>query len=370
MIARRPLLQLDWGMILPPVALTTIGILLVFSASYHQGTATTLLTSPWFRHGMFALVGLCIMLGVARLDYRVFRTFTPHFYVLVLGLLALVDIVGQSVLGVKRWVDIGPLQLQPSELAKFATVLVLARLFADYKDQAAKPHMLVISLVLVLIPTALVFVQPDLGTAIVFGIIWVGMAVMAGVRTFYLAALGAVGIAATIPAYLFVLKEYQKERVHTFLDPSSDPLGAGYNILQSEISVGSGGLLGKGLMNGTQSQLHFLRVQQTDFIFSVLGEELGFVGALLVFMLFAVLLWRGLEAAQNAREDFGRLVATGVVVMILAQTFINIGVNIRIFPVTGIPLPFISAGGSSLLTMFFALGVLQSVYRHRSKPKW
>lgn len=370
MIARRPLLQLDWGMLLPPVALTTIGILLVFSASFHQGTSSTIAGSPWFRHGMFALVGLALMLAVARLDYRIFRTFTPHFYLATIALLAFVDVAGQDVLGVRRWIDLGVIQLQPSELAKFATVLALARLFSDYKDQAAKPHILVISLLLIAPCTFLVFVQPDLGTAIVFGVIWLGMAVMAGVRTFYLAALGAVGTAATIPAYLFMLKDYQRERVHTFLDPSSDPLGAGYNILQSEISVGSGGLLGKGLLNGTQSQLHFLRVQQTDFIFSVLGEELGFVGAALVFVLFAVLLWRGLEAAVNAREDFGRLVATGVVVMILAQAVINIGVNIRIFPVTGIPLPFISAGGSSLLTMFFALGVLQSIYRHRTKPQW
>lgn len=365
MTNRPPLLQLDWALLTAPLALTALGVLLVFSASFPQGFSNGVADSPPFRHGAYALAGIAVMLVMARIDYRVMRALTPYFYVGVLGLLAVVDVAGSSVGGVRRWIDLGPLQIQPSEIAKFATVLALARLFSDFREHTGKLKLFLLSILVVLPPTALVFVQPDLGTAVVFGAIWFGMAVMAGVRPFYLITVVLL-LAVSLPlSFYLMLKGYQRERFHTFLDPSADPLGAGYNILQSEISVGSGGLFGKGLLNGTQSQLHFLRVQQTDFIFSVLGEELGFVGALLVFALFIVVLWRGLETALRAREDFGRLVATGIVLLILTQAFINIAVNIRIFPVTGIPLPFISFGGSSLLTMFFALGVLQSIYRRR-----
>lgn len=367
---RAPLFQLDWALLVTPLLLTATGVLLVFSASFPQGLANGIASSPAFRHGANALAGVLIMLLVARLDYRVFRTFAVHIFIGALLLLGVVDLVGQSVGGVKRWIDLGFFQVQPSEMAKFATVVILARLFADFKQHITGIRVFVFSILVVLVPCGLVFLQPDLGTAVVFIAIWFGMCIMAGVRPVYLIGLVAMAAVSMPLTFYLVLKEYQRERFHTFLDPSVDPLGAGYNILQSEISVGSGGLLGKGLLNGTQSQLHFLRVQQTDFIFSVLGEELGFVGALAVFALFMLMLWRGLEAAQRAQDDFGRLLATGVVVMVLTQVFINIGVNIRLLPVTGIPLPFLSFGGSSLLTMFFAMGVLQAVYRKRRKPDW
>jgi len=368
--SRQALLQLDWGLLVAPVLLAAVGVLLVFSASFPQGTAAGITASPAFRHGLNALAGVFIMLVMARLDYRLLRTFTPHIYLGVILLLVVVDVAGASVGGVKRWIEVGPIQVQPSEMAKFSTLLALARLFSDFKEHNARLPMLVASLLVVLPPTALVFLQPDLGTAVVFGAIWFGMAVMAGVRPLYLIGLVLAGAAMLPLAFLLVLKGYQQERFHTFLDPSSDPLGAGYNVLQSEISVGSGGFWGKGLLNGTQSQLHFLRVQQTDFIFSVLGEELGFIGAMAIFGLFILLLWRGLEAALQAQDNFGRLVASGIVMLVLTQVFINIGVNVRLLPVTGIPLPFLSFGGSSLLTMFFAIGVLQSIYRHRRKADW
>ena len=200
----------------------------------------------------------------------------------------------------------------------------------------------------------------------IFLLIWFGMVVMAGCDPRHI--LGTIGmVIAMLPfALIAVVTDYQRERVSTFLDPTQDPLGSGFNILQAEISIGSGGLLGKGLTHGTQTQLDYLRTQTTDYIFSVLGEELGFIGALLLFGLFIVLLWRGLRAAALCRDDFGRSIAVGVVIFILFQVFINVGVNIRLFPVTGIPLPFISQGGSSLVTVFIAIGLIESVLiRHR-----
>jgi rod shape determining protein RodA len=192
------------------------------------------------------------------------------------------------------------------------------------------------------------------------------MVIMAGVRWFYIGMLGlGAGIAAPL-IYFILLRDYMRERFTSFLDPAGDPLGTGYNILQSEIGVGSGGFWGKGFTQGTQSQLHFLRVQSTDFIFSVVGEELGFVGAVILLALFGLLLFRGLRVIALSRDVFGRLLATGIVTMILIEVFINIGVNVRLLPVTGIPLPFISYGGSSLLTLFIALGILQSILlRHK-----
>jgi len=228
---------------------------------------------------------------------------------------------------------------------------------------------LLTSLAIAALPALLVFAEPDLGSAVIFLLIWLGMAVMAGCDMRQI--LGTLGMfVAALPfGLILVVNDYQRERVSLFLDPSQDPLGAGYNALQAVISIGSGGLFGKGLTHGTQTQLDYLRTQTTDYIFSVLGEELGFVGAMVLFGLFILLLWRGLRAASLCRDSFGRSIAVGVVIFILFQVFINVGVNVRLFPVTGIPLPFISQGGSSLITVFIAIGLIESVLiRHRQVP--
>jgi len=224
----------------------------------------------------------------------------------------------------------------------------------------------VVSLVLAAVPTVLVFSQPDLGSSVVFAAIWFGMVLVAGAKWQHLFGLLGTAVVSIPFVFLTVVTDYQRERIAIWLDPGSDPLGAGFQPLQAEISIGSGGLFGKGLIEGTQTQLGYLRTDTTDYVFSVLGEELGFLGALVLFALFIVLLWRAVRVAELSRDLFGRLLATGLVIYILLQTFINVGVNVGLLPVTGIPLPFVSQGGSSLITLFIGLGILQSILlRHR-----
>lgn len=352
------------------VGLVLVGVLLLYSASFVQESRTPFLETPPVRHAVFALVGLTAMFVLARLDYRLLFGLSPMIYLGALGLLVAVMFVGETSMGVTRWINLGFFLLQPSELAKPAVALALARYFSAMKERSGNPLVTLGSLIIVGIPMVLVYRQPDLGTAAVFLGIWVGMAVMGGVRLTHLIILGLLALLALPLVFNFMLHGYMQQRLLTFLNPGQDPLGAGYNILQSEISVGSGGLVGKGFLNGSQTQLDYLRVQQTDFIFSVLGEELGFIGAIAVFALYLMLLLRGLRVAALARDDFGRLLATGIVMIVLVQVFINVGVNIRLLPVTGIPLPFLSFGGSSLISLLMALGVVQSVYLHRFRPDW
>jgi len=266
----------------------------------------------------------------------------------------------------RRWIEVGGTQVQPSEIAKLGIIIVLAKYLSDNQERLKEGRVFLTSLAIAAVPAALVFAEPDLGSAVIFAAIWLGMVIMAGARARHVLALLG-GFLASVPfAIAVLLTDYQRERLALFLDPDKEALGSGFNILQAEISIGSGGLLGKGLTHGTQTQLDYLRTQTTDYVFSVLGEELGFVGALLLFGLFVVLLMRGTRAAAVSRDMFGRLLATGIVVFVLFQVFINVGVNLRIIPVTGIPLPFVSQGGSSLLTLFVALGILESiVVRHR-----
>ena len=362
--------RLDLWMLVSPACLVVIGVALLYSASYPQATGTTLLTSAPVRQGAYALLGFALLFLVARLDYRLLANVAFPLYGMTLLLLVFVVLVGEPGGGVRRWIDLKFFLLQPSEFAKPLVAIALAKFFSQFKEEIRGLRTVAGSLAIVVVPMVLVYLQPDLGTALVFTSIWLGMAIMGGIRPLYLGILAVLGVLAAPFGYLFLLHPYMQQRLLLFIDPSADPLGAGYNVLQSEISVGSGGLFGKGLLNGTQSQLHFLRVQQTDFIFSVLGEELGFIGALLVFGLFMLLLLRGLAVASEARDDFGRLLAAGIVMMLLTQVFFNVGVAIRLLPVTGIPLPFISFGGSSLLTMLFSLGLLQSIHVHRKRLEW
>jgi rod shape determining protein RodA len=223
-----------------------------------------------------------------------------------------------------------------------------------------------ITLAMAALPATLVMVEPDMGTALVFGATWLGMVLVVGAPLRYVAVLIGLAVSLIPFATLAVMGDYQRERFASWIDPNHDPLGGGFNILQSEIAIASGGLFGKGLTEGTQTQLDFLQTSTTDYIFSVLGEELGLMGAVILFSLFILLLFRGIRAASISQDPFGRLLATGIVIMILFQTFINVAVNIRLLPVTGIPLPFVSQGGSSLVMLFGALGLIESVViRHR-----
>jgi rod shape determining protein RodA len=279
----------------------------------------------------------------------------------LLAALLFVLTVGTQIYGSRRWIDIGGTHVQPSEIGKLIVILVLAKYLSDNQEHIKDLRVFVTSLAIAAVPALLVFAEPDLGSATIFLLIWLGMVIMAGADMRHV--LGSLGmVVAMAPfALIAIVTDYQRERISLFLDPASDSMGSGFNILQAEISVGSGGLFGKGLTQGTQTQLDYLRTQTTDYVFSVLGEELGFIGAMILFALFILLLMRGLRAAAISRDGFGQLVAVGVVIFILFQAFINIGVNIRLFPVTGIPLPFISQGGSSLITVFIAIGLLESV---------
>ena len=265
--------------------------------------------------------------------------------------------------------SVGPLQIQPSEFAKLAVICALAKYFGEHGGDAKDLRTLVMSLVIVLPIAGLVFLEPDLGTSIIFGAVWLGIVLVAGVNRSHLLVLFALGIAVLPFIWTFAVADYQVERISVLIDPYEDQggLGAGYNNIQAEVAVGSGQLLGKGLMNGEQTQFGYLKVSTKDFIFAVLAEELGFIGAIALFLLFAILLFRGVRVADMAGDISGQLLAVGIVILVLMQAFINVAVNVGIFPVTGIPLPFLSQGGSSLVTVFASVGILQSILlRHRA----
>ena len=350
--------QFDFILLGACLALLGLGLTLIYSGSLAGfGGDEPIIGGPVARQLMYAVVGIALMVVLARIDYRVWSALSPLLYVAALFGLLVVLAIGDSAFGSRRWISLAGVQLQPSEPAKLITIVLLARILAVDGGRYLAGRTFLLTLAIAVAPALLVFVEPDLGTSVVFIAVWFGMVYIAGAQIKHLALLISAGLVALPFAMLGLLRGYQMERLRIFLDPSSDPLGTGFNINQAAISIGSGGWTGKGLFNGPQTQLDFLRTQSTDYIFSVLGEELGFLGAMLLFSLFVVVLSRGVRAASRTNDPFGRLVATGIVIMILTQVFINVGVNIRLFPVTGIPLPFISQGGSSLVSMFMAIGI-------------
>lgn len=360
--------RFDYVLMLSAMALVGFGLVLIWSGSsrIYDGPPVSL-SNPVTKQAAFAVVGIVVMLAVSKLDYHYLTHYAWVFY--AAGILSLVAIllIGDSAGGSTRWFNLGPIQIQPSEFAKLATILLLAQFFSEHGGDARDLRTLVISLAIVAPAAGLVFIQPDLGTSIVFFAIWLGVVLVAGVSRRHLLVMAALGIAALPFLWTFAVADYQVQRIDVLVDPEQDPLGAGYNVLQSQIAVGSGEVFGKGLRNGEQTQLGYLKVATKDFIFSLLGEELGFAGAMALFALFIVLLWRAIRAAQIAGDVAGQLVAVGIVILILMQAFINIAVNLSLFPVTGIPLPLVSQGGSSLVSIFLSLGILQSIImRHRA----
>jgi rod shape determining protein RodA len=360
--------RFDYLMIFVALLLVGYGLLLIYSGSLQAYSGSMFsFSSPVTKQIIFAIVGLAIMLAFSKLDYHYLIHYAWIFYVIGVVSLVAILLIGHSAYGSTRWFNLGPIQIQPSEFAKLATILLLARFFSERGGDAREARALWQSLLIVLPSAALVFIQPDLGTTIVFLSIWLGVVLVAGVSRTHLLVLGAAGIAILPFIWTFAVADYQIERIDVLVDPNEDPLDAGYNVIQAQIAVGSGELFGKGFTNGEQTQLAYLKVPTKDFIFSVASEEFGFVGASAMFLLFILLLMRGIRAAQIAGDVAGQLVAVGIVVLILMQTFINIAVNLSIFPVTGIPLPLVSQGGSSLVSMFIALGILQSIImRHRA----
>ncbi|MCL4395593.1 MAG: rod shape-determining protein RodA, partial [Chloroflexi bacterium] len=276
----------------------------------------------------------------------------------------IVPVLGQQTHGAVRWIDFRIFLFQPSELSKLLLVLVVAKYMADHEHEMTRWRVLAFSFLFIALPLVLVYLQPDLGTAIVIVTTWGVMALAAGMKLRDVIVVAVLGAAAAVPIWATLLP-YQRERILTFLDPTRDPLGAGYNVTQARIAIGSGGLNGLGFCSGTQSQLRFLRIRQTDFIFSVIGEELGFVGSLFVIALIVFILFRIVRAAMLSRASYGKLIAVGVTAAILVQSCVNLGMNLGLMPVTGIPLPFVSSGGSSLISLLAAEGVVQSVLMHQ-----
>lgn len=360
----RVLWQVDWFLLLATLLLVGYGLAMGYSITVEDRAFSGEIVQPMLRAVLYAVVALTAMAIAALVDYAWLGTFGPALYGLTLGLLAAVLVIGDEVAGATRWFTIAGYRFQPSEFAKVFMVIVLAKWFADRHRDIGSPVVLGGALLLLAAPFALVFRQPDLGTSLVFLAIFFGMAFVAGARLWQLTAIVAAG-AAAFPLVWAYLQDYQRARLTVFLDPYSDPQGSGWNIIQSLIAVGSGQLTGKGLTAGTQSPLGYLPIAESDFVFSGLAEDLGFVGALILFALYAVLLFSALRIAARSRDAFGTFVAGGVAAMLGFQLAVNVGMAISLMPVTGIPLPFISQGGSSLISVCFALGILQSISMRR-----
>ena len=356
---RRIWRQFDWVLVGIVALLILYGVIMIYSANQNQADLQNLWRVQLTRAG----IGLVLLMLIAAFDYRYFASLHKLLYVVMLAFLTTLFIVAEFTAGTLRWLDFRLFPVQPSEIAKIVVIIVTAKVLADRDGEMNKLRNLLLSLIVVIPPMILIYLQPDLGTTIILGVVWLIMALMAGVHLFHVGLLGLATVVVS-PIVWLTMAEYQRGRVLLFLDPKSDP-GSYYNIEQALISIGSGGILGKGFSIGTQNQLHFLRVRHTDFIFSVIGEELGLLGALLLFTLIILLVWRIMRAADLTGDPFGRLICIGVASLIFFQSFVNLGVNLGLLPVTGTPLPFVSYGGSSLIAFLIAIGLVQSVLMRR-----
>jgi len=350
--------------------LACFGLAMAYSNAVSSGSGALGDGSVFLRGLLWAALSIVVFVGATLFDYRWLRTFAWPVYVLQLGLLGLTLVVGTGIGGTSRWVSILGFQFQFSEVAKILMIIVLANYLAGRQDRLGSLPTILGACVLVAPPLALVLLQPDLGTSLVFAAILAGTLFLSGVSLKWLGALAGAGLAAFPFVWTYVLRDYQKERLTAFLDPLADIRGAGYQLYQSQIAVGSGGWFGKGLTNGTQNQLDFLPVQETDFVFAILGEELGFLGAMAVILLFVALLWRVLATAWRSDDPFARLFGAGIASMLLFQLVVNVGMVIGIMPITGIPLPFVTHGGASLISIALGLGILESIAIRQGRAGW
>ena len=350
----------SWGLLLAIIATACLGFAMLYSAA--DGNA-----DPWMsRQATRFTAGLAALIAVALVDFRFWLRYAYGLYAIAIARLVGVEVAGQVRLGAQRWIAIGPVQLQPSEMMKIALVLALARYFhgLTYED-IGKPLRLIIPTAMVFLPAGLVLMQPDLGTA--------GMLILDGALIFFVAgvrlwkfAVVALGAVSAVPVGWRFLHDYQKDRLLTFLNPESDPLGAGYHILQSKIAIGSGGLTGKGFMHGTQAQLNFLPEKHTDFVFTMFAEEMGFIGAASLLALYLLVLLFITYMALRCRSTFPRLVAAGMGLCLFTYVFINVAMVTGLVPVVGVPLPLVSYGGTSMLTMMAGLGFVLNAYVNRA----
>ena len=353
--------NINWGLVLLLAVIASLGFAMLYSAA--NGSWQPWAAKQAARFG----IGVVVMLGMAMVDLRFWlRYFSAYlFYGFAVALLVWVELRGHTGMGAQRWIDLGILQLQPSEVMKVALVVALASYFHSMTpEEIGNPLRLIPPALLVLGPAALVLKQPDLGTAMMLVLAGGAMFFLAGVR-WWKFVLVIVGGAGAIPIAWRFLRDYQKNRIYTFLDPENDPLGAGYHSLQSKIAIGSGGVFGKGYMLGSQAHLSFLPEKHTDFIFTMLAEEWGLMGGLVLLVLYTFVFVYGYAIAFRSRSQFGRLLALGITTNFFLYVFINTAMVMGLIPVVGVPLPLISYGGTAMLTVMFGFGLLMSVYVHR-----
>ena len=362
MIDRRLFTHFDWTLVGFALIIASVGILNLYSTTCNgeaSGTPLYLKQISWL------LIGLAVMVTIAFIEYRFYSDFAYIIYVIAFFLLLVVMGYGMITSGAQRWIRIGSLSFQPSEFVKISLIMALAKFFHRPPNREGYTlRNLALPFLFVFLPMVLILKQPDLGTAIILLLIFVSVLLFVRVRWSSLLTIGVAG-GAVIPLLWRFLKEYQKRRIVTFFNPDLDPLGAGYHLIQSKIAVGSGGIIGKGFMKGTQCKLGFLPEQQTDFIFSALGEEWGLMGSLLLVGLYVALILWGLRIAVEAKDRFGAILSFGVVAMFFWHVFINIGMVVGMMPVVGIPLPFLSYGGSFLISTLIGIGLLLNVSMRR-----
>ncbi|MFH1508803.1 MAG: rod shape-determining protein RodA [bacterium] len=353
--------QFDFWLLGAITLLVGLGMLVIFSTTVSDEGYRSINVQ-----GLALVLGIFVLSFLSALDYRYLKNLSYILYVLTIVVLVLLLFFGKTVKGTTGWFNLGFIQVQPSEFAKVTMLLVLARYFSWCVGRPSRLQFVIVSGILVGIPTIITMLQPEFGSALLLVFMWLGMLLFTGIKRNYVIALVVVFLVTALLGWNFFLQDYQKERIMTFMQPQDDPLGAGWNMNQAIIAVGSGGLIGRGLGEGSQSQLDFLPEQHTDFIFAVIAEELGLVGTLAVIILFAFLLYRMLRIAYRARDDFGLMLAIGASVLLIAQITLNIGMNLGILPIAGVPLPLVSSGGSALLAMMMIFGILQSVIiRHK-----
>jgi len=350
--------------------LGAIGLVMAYTNSVEAGQSVLSEGTVFSRALMWAALAIVVFIAMTAFDYRWLKTLAWPIYFVNLGLLVLTLAIGDGVGGSARWVRLGPLTFQFSELAKILMIIVLATYLGNREGRLDSIVSILGACLLMGPPLVLVMLQPDLGTSLVLASILAGMLFMSGASLRWLLLMVAAGVAAVPIAWTYVLRDYQKERLTSFLNPCTDVQGSCWQVYQSQLTVGSGGPFGVGLTNGQHVRGEFLPVAESDFVFAVLAQELGFIGALLVFVLFVALIWRILASAWRSRDPFGTLFGAGLASALLFQVFVNVGMVIGIMPVTGIPLPFISNGGASLVTIAIGLGVMQSVNIRQGKAEW
>lgn len=365
MLDRRLIGNFGWLLLILTIAFTCIGLVNLYSSSYHTGLA------PFKKQLIWVFVGILCMIAISFVNYNLLNKYSLHIFFLSVILLILVLIIGKEVSGSKSWIPIGPFTLQPSEFVKLSIVLAIARFYHnDFEDGPFSLRDLIKPIAFTLALSILVLMQPDLGTAIIIILVSGTIFIFMGIKRKSLLLILLTLLVLSVPTWNFFLKGYQKDRILTFIDPSIDPLGTGYNSIQSQIAVGSGKVFGKGFMSGSQSQLRFIPAQQTDFAFSVLAEEWGFLGSTISIALYFLLILCILDTASSAKDKFSMLVALGIAALFFWHTVINVGMVLGLLPVIGVPLLLFSYGGSSVLTSFIGIGIVLGIkMRQTPSPK-